>query len=88
MVKIEEFFDTSTMSDVTYHAMQTFSEAGLDLTYLTSVHSELMELSHWLIQLHWCYSQMDTHNFFILSQKLNYVASDLDFAFSVISRRI
>ena len=34
MIDINEHFETSTMSDVAYHALKTFAENDLDISYL------------------------------------------------------
>ena len=36
MIDINEQFETSTMTDVAYFALQTFAESGLDMFYLQS----------------------------------------------------
>ena len=87
MIDINEHFETSTMSDVAYHALITFAEIDLDISYLNEVNEELEKLKHWLLQLHYLYNKMSSENFFKLSKKLNYDAIKLDQAFRVISRK-
>lgn len=55
---INEHFDTSSMSDVAYHALITFAEIDLDISYLNEVNEELEKLKHWLLQLHYLYNKM------------------------------
>ncbi len=86
-VNIDSCFDTSSMTDVAYAALQTFAEAGLDLIYLQDVHADLEEAGHWLVQLQYCYNKMDMQNFFDLSKKLGYHPVQLDEAFRVICRK-
>ena len=64
MIDINEQFETSTMTDVEFAALETFAEAGLDLFYLKDVHEELRE-QHWLVQLQYCYNKMSMQNFLI-----------------------
>lgn len=87
MIDINEHFETSTMSDVAYNALQTFAESGLDISYLNEVNEELEKLKHWLLQLHYLYSKMDMQNFFNLCKKLNYDYKELNEAFRVICRK-
>jgi len=87
MIDINQHFETETLSDVAYNALLTFSEADLDLCYLSSVHGELSDLKHWLIQLHYCYNKMSSENFNILCNKLNYEPSALKQAFKTICRQ-
>ena len=54
MIDINEQFETSTMTDVEFAALETFAEAGLDLFYLKDVHDELRDAGHWLVQLQYC----------------------------------
>ena len=44
MIDINEQFETSTMSDVAYHALKTFAENDLDISYLNEVNQELENL--------------------------------------------
>ena len=44
MININEHFDTSSMSDVAYHALKTFAENDLDISYLNEVNQELKKL--------------------------------------------
>lgn len=87
MIDINEHFETSAMSDVSYNALQTFAESGLDISYLNEVHEELENIKHWLLQLHYLYNKMSSENFVKLSQKLNYDCSDLDKAFRILCRK-
>ncbi|MDQ9023355.1 hypothetical protein RFI02_19890 [Acinetobacter sichuanensis] len=87
MIDINEHFDTYGMSDVAYHALKTFAENGLDISYLNEVNEELKKLKHWLLQLHYLYTKMSSENFFKLAQKLNYDAKALERSFHVICRR-
>ena len=87
MIDINEQFETSTMTDVEFAALETFAEAGLDLFYLKDVHEELRDHAHWLVQLQYCYNKMSDKNFFTLSKKLNYNPALLDQAFHTICRK-
>lgn len=87
MIDINEHFETSTMSDVAYNALQTLAESGLDISYLNEVSEELENLKHWLLQLHYLYNKMSGENFVKLSQKLNYDSKELELAFRVICRK-
>lgn len=87
MIDINEQFDTSSMTDVEFAALQTFAEAGLDLFYLKDMHEELKNEGHWLVQLQYCYNKMDMQNFFNLCKKLNYDYKELNEAFRVICRK-
>ncbi|WP_180079330.1 hypothetical protein [Acinetobacter sp. YH12251] len=87
MIDINEHFETSTMSDVAYHALKTFAENDLDISYLNEVNQELENLKNWLLQLHYLYTKMSTDNFFKLAQKLNYDAKALEQSFRVICRK-
>jgi hypothetical protein len=84
MIDINEQFETSTMTDVEFAALETFAEAGLDLFYLKDV--ELRE-QHWLVQLQYCYNKMSMQNFFNLAKKLNYDYNELNAAFKTICRK-
>lgn len=86
-INIDDHFETSTLSDVAYYALQTLSEAEVDLNYLTDVSKELSDLKNWLLQLHYCFNKLDSKNFFSLCQKLNYDPVELDQAFKVICRK-
>ena len=88
MIDINEHFETSTMSDVAYHALKTFAENDLDISYLNEVNQELENLKNWLLQLHYLYTKMSGENFFKLAQKLNYDdAKALEQSFRVICRK-
>jgi hypothetical protein len=87
MIDINEQFETSTMTDVEFAALETFAEAGLDLFYLKDVHEELREHGHWLVQLQYCYNKMSMQNFFNLAKKLNYDYNELNAAFKTICRK-
>ena len=87
MIDINQEFETSSMTDVAYCALQTFAEAGLDLFYLQEVNAELEKLKHWLLQLHYLYNKMSCENFFKLAQTLNYDAKALEQSFKVICRK-
>ncbi|MEQ1120037.1 hypothetical protein [Acinetobacter junii] len=90
MIDINEHFETSTMSDVAYHALKTFAENAendLDISYLNEVNEELEKLKHWLLQLHYLYNKMSCENFFKLAQTLNYDAKALEQSFKVICRK-
>ena len=87
MIDINQHFETSAMSDVSYNALQTFAESGLDISYLNEVSEELENLKHWLLQLHYLYNKMSNENFVKLSQKLNYDSKDLEQSFRVICRK-
>ena len=56
MIDINQEFETSSMTDVAYCALQTFAEAGLDLFYLQEVNAELEQHGHWLLQLQYLYN--------------------------------
>ncbi len=87
MIDINEHFDTYGMSDVAYHALKTFAESGLDISYLNEVNEELEKLKHWLLQLHYLYNKMSGENFFKLAQTLKYEPKSLEQSFHVICRR-
>ena len=87
MININEHFDTSSMSDVAYHALITFAEIDLDISYLNEVNQELENLKNWLLQLHYLYNKMSCENFFKLAQTLNYDAKALEQSFRVICRK-
>jgi hypothetical protein len=87
MIDINQEFETSSMTDVEFAALQTFAEAKLDLFYLKDMHEELKECGHWLVQLQFCYLKMDMQNFFNLCKKLNYNPALLDQAFHTICRK-
>lgn len=87
MIDINEHFETSTMSDVAYHALKTFAENDLDISYLNEVNEELEKLKHWLLQLHYLYTKMSSENFFKLAQTLKYDPKALEQSFRIICRR-
>lgn len=87
MIDINEHFDTYGMSDVAYHALKTFAESGLDISYLNEVNEELGNLKHWLLQLHYLYTKMSGENFFKLAQTLKYDPKALEQSFRIICRR-
>ena len=90
MIDINENFETSTMSDVAYHALKTFAENAendLDISYLNEVNQELENLKNWLLQLHYLYKKMSGENFFKLAQTLKYDPKALEQSFRVICRK-
>ena len=87
MIDINKQFETSTMTDVAYFALQTFAESGLDMFYLQEVNAELEQCGHWLVQLQYCYNKMSMQNFFNLAKKLNYDYNELNAAFKTICRK-
>ena len=87
MIDINQEFETSSMTDVAYFALQTFAESGLDMFYLQEVNAELEQHGHWLLQLQYLYNKMSDKNFFTLSKKLNYNPALLDQAFHTICRK-
>ena len=87
-IDISEHFETSSISDVAYAAMLTFSEMeNVDLSYLHDVYEQLNAEKHWLLQLNWCHEKMDNQNFFTLCKSLNYDSTELNQAFNVIKRK-
>ena len=86
MIDIQKNFDTTTISDVAFAALETFAESGCDLIYLQDIHTELQKHGHWLLQLQWLFFKMEKKNFVALSEKLNYDPVQLTQAFRVICR--
>ena len=86
MIDIQKNFDTTTISDVAFAALETFAESGCDLIYLQDIHTELQKHGHWLLQLQWLFFKMEKKNFVALSKKLNYDPVQLNQALQVICR--
>jgi hypothetical protein len=59
MIDIQKNFDTTTISDVAFAALETFAESGCDLIYLQDIHTELQKHGHWLLQLQWLFFKME-----------------------------
>lgn len=85
MIDINQEFETSSMTDVAYCALQTFANQ-LELLFAVEVNMQNLNNTGFsrLLQLQYLYNKMSDKNFFTLSKKLNYNPALLDQAFHTI----